>query len=127
MRFIPGPIFSNVLLADEINRAPPRTQSALLEAMSDGGFEGTVLGTLIMPYCWDGHDNALRAEQTGTGLSLARDNWSPKMLQETVIELLRDTEMRKRMATISKDMTKSNGQLVAALSILAKLKISGAE
>ncbi|MFM8252330.1 MAG: AAA family ATPase [Planctomycetota bacterium] len=30
-----GPIFSNVVLADEINRAPPRTQSALLEAMSD--------------------------------------------------------------------------------------------
>ena len=31
-----GPIFSNIVLADEINRAPPRTQSALLEAMSDG-------------------------------------------------------------------------------------------
>jgi len=31
-----GPIFANVVLADEINRAPPRTQSALLEAMSDG-------------------------------------------------------------------------------------------
>ncbi len=30
-----GPIFANVILADEINRAPPRTQSALLEAMSD--------------------------------------------------------------------------------------------
>ncbi len=34
--FIAGPIFSNFVLADEINRAPPRTQSALLEAMSDG-------------------------------------------------------------------------------------------
>lgn len=33
--FIPGPIFNNFVLADEINRAPPRTQSALLEAMSD--------------------------------------------------------------------------------------------
>jgi MoxR-like ATPase len=31
-----GPIFSNILLADEINRASPRTQSALLEAMNDG-------------------------------------------------------------------------------------------
>ena len=31
-----GPLFSNVVLADEINRTPPRTQSALLEAMSDG-------------------------------------------------------------------------------------------
>src|ERR671915_292921 len=34
-RFIPGPIFTNVLLVDEINRATPRTQSALLEAMQE--------------------------------------------------------------------------------------------
>jgi MoxR-like ATPase len=34
--FHPGPIFTNVLLADEINRASPRTQSALLEAMNEG-------------------------------------------------------------------------------------------
>jgi MoxR-like ATPase len=34
--FTPGPLFANVVLADEINRAPPRTQSALLEGMSDG-------------------------------------------------------------------------------------------
>jgi len=33
--FHPGPIFAHVLLADEINRAPPRTQSALLEAMAE--------------------------------------------------------------------------------------------
>lgn len=34
--FHPGPIFTNILLADEINRASPRTQSALLEAMGEG-------------------------------------------------------------------------------------------
>jgi MoxR-like ATPase len=34
-RFHPGPIFAQLLLADEINRAPPRTQSALLEAMAE--------------------------------------------------------------------------------------------
>jgi len=41
--FKPGPIFANVLLADEINRASPRTQSALLEAMSERqvSIEGT--------------------------------------------------------------------------------------
>jgi MoxR-like ATPase len=33
--FVPGPIFSNLLLADEINRTPPKTQSALLEAMQE--------------------------------------------------------------------------------------------
>ena len=35
-RFVPGPIFSNVVLADELNRTTPRTQSALLEAMGEG-------------------------------------------------------------------------------------------
>ncbi|UCV13463.1 AAA family ATPase [Quatrionicoccus australiensis] len=35
-RFLPGPIFAQLLLADEINRATPKTQSALLEAMEEG-------------------------------------------------------------------------------------------
>ena len=35
-RFVPGPIFANIVLADEINRAGTRTQSALLEAMGEG-------------------------------------------------------------------------------------------
>ena len=35
-RFIPGPVFSQLLMADEINRASPRTQSALLQAMQEG-------------------------------------------------------------------------------------------
>jgi MoxR-like ATPase len=35
IRFIPGPVFANVILADEINRTPPRTQAALLEAMQE--------------------------------------------------------------------------------------------
>src|ERR1700682_1356824 len=34
--FIPGPIFANMVLTDEVNRATPRTQSALLEAMGEG-------------------------------------------------------------------------------------------
>lgn len=41
--FHPGPVFAHVLLADEINRAPPRTQSALLEAMAER--QATVDGT----------------------------------------------------------------------------------
>ena len=35
-RFHPGPVFANVVLADEINRTPPKTQSSLLEAMNEG-------------------------------------------------------------------------------------------
>ncbi len=43
-RFVPGPIFTNVLLADEINRTPPKTQAALLEAMQE--YSATVRGTM---------------------------------------------------------------------------------
>jgi len=35
LEFVPGPVFTNILLADEINRTPPKTQSALLEAMQE--------------------------------------------------------------------------------------------
>ena len=35
LRFVPGPVFTNILLVDEINRVTPRTQSALLEAMQE--------------------------------------------------------------------------------------------
>src|SRR6187200_1851717 len=43
-KFLPGPIFANIVLADEINRTPPKTQAALLEAMQErkasiGGFD----------------------------------------------------------------------------------------
>ena len=43
-KFVPGPIFANVVVADELNRAGPRTQSALLEAMAEGqvSSDGTV-------------------------------------------------------------------------------------
>ncbi len=42
-RFVAGPIFTNILLADEINRTPPKTQAALLEAMQE--YSATVRGT----------------------------------------------------------------------------------
>ncbi|HZK78345.1 MAG TPA: MoxR family ATPase [Gemmatimonadaceae bacterium] len=47
-RFVKGPIFANIVLADEINRAPPRTQAALLEAMQE--HRVTAAGeTMILP------------------------------------------------------------------------------
>lgn len=42
-RFIPGPVFANIILADEINRTPPKTQAALLEAMQE--YKVTTAGT----------------------------------------------------------------------------------
>jgi MoxR-like ATPase len=65
MRFQPGPIFASVVLADEINRASPRTQSALLEAMQEATV--TVAGithSLPRPFCVLATQNPI--EQSGT-------------------------------------------------------------
>ena len=63
--FNPGPVFGNFILADEINRAPPRTQSALLEAMSDR--QVSVDGTthpLIAPFMVIATQNPFEFEGT---------------------------------------------------------------
>ncbi|MCL5409068.1 MAG: AAA family ATPase [Candidatus Omnitrophica bacterium] len=44
LEFIPGPVFANLVLSDEINRAPPKTQSALLEAMQE--YQVTIRGEI---------------------------------------------------------------------------------
>jgi len=65
LKFRPGPIFTNILLADEINRTPPKTQSALLEAMQER--QVTVSGntyTLDQPFFVLATQNPI--EQEGT-------------------------------------------------------------
>src|SRR2546423_8188007 len=50
-RFLEGPLFSNIILADEINRTPPKTQAALLEARQEGqGTGGPVRHPLSDPF-----------------------------------------------------------------------------
>ena len=63
--FVPGPIFGNILLADEINRTPPKTQSALLEAMQE--LSCTVRGnhyTLPAPFFVLATQNPIELEGT---------------------------------------------------------------
>ena len=65
LRFVKGPIFGNLILADEINRTPPKTQAALLEAMQE--FRVTVAGTtyeLTRPFFVLATQNPI--EQEGT-------------------------------------------------------------
>ncbi|KAF1080879.1 MAG: MoxR-like ATPase [Candidatus Rifleibacterium amylolyticum] len=65
MVFQPGPIFTNILLADEINRASPKTQSALLEAMQERSV--TLLGTtrkLPLPFFVLASQNPIELEGT---------------------------------------------------------------
>lgn len=63
--FNEGPVFANVVLADEINRAPPRTQSALLEAMSEGqvSIDGTTR-SLPRPFTVVATQNPIEFEGT---------------------------------------------------------------
>lgn len=64
-KFIPGPIFSNIVLADEINRTPPKTQAALLEAMQEKSVTAAgVHHTLPKPFFVLATQNPI--EQEGT-------------------------------------------------------------
>ncbi|QJF50408.1 nucleotide disphospho-sugar-binding domain-containing protein [Roseobacter ponti] len=74
--------------------------------------------SLIMPYCWDGHDNATRAEQTGTGAHMHRDKWSPKALADRMTCLLADDVMLTRLRQISGTMQERPGTQQAARSIM---------
>ncbi|MDI9485639.1 MAG: MoxR family ATPase [Bacillota bacterium] len=64
-QFRPGPVFTNILLADEINRAVPRTQSSLLEAMEEQqvSIEGTIF-RLASPFLVIATQNPLELEGT---------------------------------------------------------------
>ncbi len=64
-RFVPGPIFTNVLLADEINRSPPKTQAALLQSMQEQKVTaGANTHELPQPYLVFATQNPI--EQEGT-------------------------------------------------------------
>ncbi len=65
LRFQPGPIFSNLVLADEINRATPKTQSALLEAMQERTVtSGTTTHQLEAPFLVMATQNPIEMEGT---------------------------------------------------------------
>ena len=63
--FVPGPVFTNILLADEINRATPRTQSALLECMQEGQVtEGGKTMPLEKPFLVIATENPVETQGT---------------------------------------------------------------
>ncbi len=65
LQFQPGPVFANLILADEINRATPKTQSALLEAMQENSVTvGKVTHALEQPVCVLATQNPIELEGT---------------------------------------------------------------
>lgn len=75
--------------------------------------------SLIMPYCWDGHDNARRAMETGTGRWLHRADWSAEELMAAMRSALEDTGMRGMLAENARHMLPENGVDLAAERIIA--------
>ena len=69
---------------------------------------------LILPYVWDGHDNATRVQETGHGLKLHRYDWSDDEFAETIQRLLTDGGMHDRLAATSRHMQAADGRAKAA-------------
>ncbi len=69
---------------------------------------------LIMPYVWDGHDNATRVQETGHGFKMHRSNWTDAELAEALSTLVSDQHMRARLARTSAHMRAQDGTAKAA-------------
>jgi MoxR-like ATPase len=103
LRFQPGPIFANLVLADEINRATPKTQSALLEAMQERTVtSGTTTHELEAPFLVMATQNPIEMEGTYPLPEAQLDRFLMKILVQypTREELNRIVEL-----TIHKDET----------------------
>ena len=75
---------------------------------------------LIMPYVWDGHDNATRIQEKGHGLKSHRSNWTDDELIQAIETLLTDEQMHQRLQETSRHMKAADGRQKAA-KIIDKL------
>jgi MGT family glycosyltransferase len=82
--------------------------------------EAMVFGvpSLIMPYCWDGHDNATRCEEVGVGRRLHRYAWTAKELGDAIGGLLADKVMKARLRDYSQSIASQPGSRLAAAEIM---------
>jgi len=77
---------------------------------------------IIMPYVWDGHDNATRVQETGHGLKMPRYDWTDADMAKALETLINDSAMQKKLAATKAHMQAQNGTEKAAklLDALAK-------
>lgn len=121
-RFEAGPVFTNMLLADEINRAAPRTQSALLEAMQEGNV--TVAGTtyeLPKPFFVLATQNPIEMEGTYPLPEAQLDRFMYKLQvpypsEDELIEIAR----RTTGAVLPEVERVASGQALIAMQTLSK-------
>jgi MGT family glycosyltransferase len=70
--------------------------------------------SIIMPFCWDGLDNATRIEETGYGLQLPRYAWTDAQFAGAIERVLTDAAMARRLRDISAHMQSQDGRRKAA-------------
>jgi MGT family glycosyltransferase len=70
--------------------------------------------SIIMPYVWDGHDNAVRVQETGHGFHLDRYQWTDADLAQRLAACMGDAGLRARLDRISAHMRTQNGPAKAA-------------
>lgn len=75
--------------------------------------------SIIMPYCWDGHDNARRLHDTGLGVHLDRYAWRDQEMIDALAGLTSDKGIKNRLGRISADMIAADGRRQAAELILS--------
>jgi len=75
---------------------------------------------IIMPYVWDGHDNATRVQETGHGFKLDRYEWTEEELRQKIDAMLTDTAMKAKLKATSEHMQSRHGPTKAA-EILDKM------
>ena len=127
--FMPGPIFANVVLADEINRTPPKTQSALLEAMQE--HRVTIQGrtyTLEEPFFVFATQNPIELEGTYPLPEAQLD----RFMFEIVIDYLNEdqevevVQSTTSIATEGPQRAVSGSDLIAFQQLVRKVPVSDA-
>ncbi len=127
--FQPGPVFCNILLADEINRASPKTQSAMLETMQERAV--TLLGAtrpLPAPFFVLASQNPIELEGTYPLPEAQLDRFLFRLnVGDLGVDTLTDILTERRHGTIpAPDWTLSGKQLEACLAMVDRIVLPGA-
>jgi len=126
LKFIRGPIFANVILADEINRTPPKTQSALLEAMQERQVTvGGVKHTLTPPFFVLATQNPI--EQEGTyplpEAQLDRFMFNVKVEYPSEQEELAIVEMTTKPQTVEMNQVLDGAQIMELQEVVRRVPV----
>lgn len=128
-RFEPGPIFANVILADEINRATPKTQSALLEAMQEHTVTvGDTTYRLPDPFFVIATENPIEQEGTYPLPEAQLDRFAMKLLVEypTKEELGRIVTLTESFGVEKAQKMLTAQELIAIRSMIQQIPIANA-